>query len=96
MAGYNSTVEALAAGQRPILFPRRSPRREQAIRAGRLASLGLADVVDAGAPASEVHWLLNQSRRTGPSRLKAAGIRLDGADVAARQLLRLAQPRVAA
>ena len=33
MAGYNSTVEALAAGVRPLLVPRRAPRREQAIRA---------------------------------------------------------------
>ena len=48
MAGYNSTLEALAAGRRPILVPRRSPRREQAIRAWRLAALGLADVVDEG------------------------------------------------
>ena len=55
MAGYNSTFEALAAGVRPVLVPRRSPRREQAIRAGRLASLGLADVVDERAP-GEPRW----------------------------------------
>ena len=35
MAGYNSTVESLVAGHRPLLVPRRNPRREQAIRAAR-------------------------------------------------------------
>src|SRR6478609_1606545 len=49
MAGYNSTVESLAAGLRPVLVPRRTPCREQAIRAARLACLGLADMVDESA-----------------------------------------------
>ncbi len=40
MAGYNSTLEALAAGHRPILVPRRHPRSEQAIRAERLQRAG--------------------------------------------------------
>jgi predicted glycosyltransferase len=53
MAGYNSTIEALSAGSRPILMPRRAPRREQAIRASRLASLGLVDVVDSDAQSDE-------------------------------------------
>ena len=54
MAGYNSTFECLAAGIRPVLVPRRTPRREQVIRATRLAALGLADVVDEPASAAEV------------------------------------------
>jgi predicted glycosyltransferase len=86
MAGYNSTLEALAAGQRPILVPRRSPRREQAIRAWRLAALGLADVVDEGAEAAEVDWLLGRGRRLEPGRLEAAGIDLHGARRAAARL----------
>lgn len=86
MAGYNSTYEALAAGQRPILVPRRSPRREQAIRALRLAALGLADVVDEGAAADEVDWLLGRDRGLGPHRLAEAGIGLDGAQRAAERL----------
>jgi hypothetical protein len=72
MAGYNSTLEALAAGQRPILVPRRSPRREQAIRAWRLGALGLADVVDEGAAAAEVDWLLGRSRLLEPGAVAAA------------------------
>lgn len=89
MAGYNSTLEALAAGQRPILVPRRSPRREQAIRAWRLAALGLADVVDEGAAAAEVDWLLGRGRRLAPGSLQAAGIDLDGARRAAARLVQL-------
>jgi predicted glycosyltransferase len=80
MAGYNTTLEALAAGVRPMLLPRRMPRREQAIRATRLAALGLADVVDEGAETAELSWLLDQPRRLSPATLRMAGIELDGAD----------------
>lgn len=86
MAGYNSTFEALAAGIRPILVPRRTPRREQAIRASRLAALGVADVVDEPAPADEVAWLLERPRVLPAGALEAAGIALDGAERAAAAL----------
>jgi predicted glycosyltransferase len=91
MAGYNSTFESLATGIRPVLVPRRSPRREQAIRASRLAALGLADVVDEGAPAGEVAWLLQRPRVLAPGALDAAGIGVDGARRAALQLADLAR-----
>jgi predicted glycosyltransferase len=90
MGGYNSTFEALGAGHKPILMPRRSPRREQAIRALRLTRLGLADVVDEGATVAEVEWLLDRPRRIKPPWLDNAGIRLDGAGRAAEQLHSLA------
>jgi predicted glycosyltransferase len=86
MAGYNSTLEALAAGRRPILLPRRKPRREQAIRAERLQALGLADVVDAGADVEDVARLLLRPRTLAAGALEAAGIDLDGAGAAARRL----------
>ncbi len=86
MAGYNSTVESLAAGVKPILVPRRSPRREQAIRATRLAAMGLADVVDEGAPAEEVAWLLGRPRLLAPGQVEGHGLRLDGAATAAAHL----------
>ncbi len=86
MCGYNSTLEALAAGQRAVLVPRRSPRREQAIRASRLAALGLADVVDETASPEEVAWLLDQPRRLARGACEGAGITLDGARVAAAVL----------
>ncbi len=98
MAGYNSTVEALACGLRPILVPRRSPRREQAIRASRLAAFGLADVVDEGADPDEVAWLLDRSAQRrdpgGTHAVQDAGLRLDGADRAARAVHALATRRV--
>jgi predicted glycosyltransferase len=87
MAGYNSTAEALVAGVRPLLMPRRSPRREQAIRAGRLAALGLADVVDYGTTAEELVWCLQRPRRLGPAALADVGINVDGAFEAAAALL---------
>ncbi|MET0458314.1 MAG: hypothetical protein ABW195_03645 [Ilumatobacteraceae bacterium] len=96
MAGYNSTFECLAAGIRPVLVPRRTPRREQAIRATRLAALGLADVVDEPASATDVAWLLRRPRSLAPGQLEAAGIRLDGAARTARYLTALAGRRTIA
>lgn len=86
MAGYNSTLEALAAGQRPILMPRRNPRREQAIRAEWLDGLQLADAVQADADPADVASLLQRPRRLPDGALEAAGIHLDGALNAARRL----------
>ncbi|MDQ1626876.1 MAG: hypothetical protein QOI54_620 [Actinomycetota bacterium] len=86
MAGYNSTAEAIACGLRPILVPRRSPRREQAIRALRLSALGLADTADEHAHPSEVAWLLDRPRLLDPAAVTAAGVRLDGATRAAAHI----------
>jgi len=90
MAGYNSTVEALTAGGRPILVPRPAPHGEQAIRAQRLMSLGLADMADPDAGADEVAWLLDNPRRLDPGVLERAGVRLDGARTAAEHMASLA------
>ena len=96
MAGYNSTYEALRAGSRPILAPRRWPRREQAIRASRLACWGLADVVDAGASVDEVDWLLDQPRTVTEHAVARAGITFDGAARTAEHIGALAAARRAA
>jgi predicted glycosyltransferase len=96
MAGYNATAEALAAGLRPVLVPRRTPRREQAVRAGRLAGLGLADVLDEQAPAEEAVWLLRRDRLLAAGALDSAGIHLDGAQRAAAGLAVLAGAAAAA
>jgi predicted glycosyltransferase len=89
MGGYNSTYEAVVSGLRPVLVPRRAPRREQAIRATRLTCLGLADVLDPGADADELRWLLDRDRTTPAERLAASGLALDGADTVARHILDL-------
>jgi predicted glycosyltransferase len=96
MAGYNSTFEALRASSRPILAPRRRPRREQAIRAWRLASWGLADVIDAGASVDEVDWLLDQPRTVTQQAVRQAGITFDGAARTADVIGALAAARRAA
>ena len=86
MAGYNATFEALAAGLRPILVPRRYPRIEQALRADRLAALGLADIVSTDG-AAQVCDLLRGSRVLPVGVLEAVGINVDGADRAAARLV---------
>ena len=45
MAGYNTVCENLSLGVRSLFVPRVRPRSEQAIRATRLARLGLAHVL---------------------------------------------------
>ena len=96
MAGYNSTLEALAAGHRPVLVPRRHPRSEQAIRAERLQELGLADVVQPGAdPAEVAAWLRDRPRVLPGGALDAAGIDLRGAETAATRLHELSRTRTA-
>jgi predicted glycosyltransferase len=94
MAGYNSTLEALAAGHRPILVPRRFPRSEQAIRAERLQALGLADVVPPAAdPADIASWMEDRPRLLPQGALQAAGIDLGGAQAAATRLHELTGAR---
>jgi predicted glycosyltransferase len=89
MGGYNSTYEAVVSGLKPVLVPRRAPRREQAIRATRLSCLGLADVLDTGADVDELRWLLDRDRTTPAEVLAASGLALDGADTVARHILDL-------
>ncbi|MFC5380497.1 glycosyltransferase family protein [Aquipuribacter nitratireducens] len=45
MAGYNSVCELLAARRPTLLVPRVRPRREQLVRARRLAARGLVDML---------------------------------------------------
>lgn len=48
MAGYNTSVELLAARKKAILVPRHAPREEQKLRAEILERLGLFTAVSAG------------------------------------------------
>src|SRR5699024_5247092 len=49
MGGYNSVCETLDAPGPVLVAPRTTPRREQAVRADRLAVAGLVEVLD-GSP----------------------------------------------
>lgn len=91
MAGYNSTFEALRAGHRSVLVPRRRPRREQAIRAERLAALGLVDVADPDASPEDVLSLLDGPRVVTPDMVARSGIDLRGAERAAASIRRVAR-----
>jgi predicted glycosyltransferase len=51
MAGYNTVAEILQSGVPAVLLPRCFPRREQWIRAERLAELGLAESLGRPEPA---------------------------------------------
>jgi predicted glycosyltransferase len=59
MGGYNSVCEILAHHKRALIVPRVKPRLEQWIRAQRLASLGLVDVLhpDELTPKKLARWL---------------------------------------
>ncbi len=48
MAGYNTSVELLAARKKAILVPRSAPREEQRLRAKLLADLGLCTYAEPG------------------------------------------------
>lgn len=50
MAGYNSVVEILQSGANAIFCPRSFPRREQLMRAERLAALNLAECLPVPTP----------------------------------------------
>ncbi len=68
MGGYNAIAEILSMGKKALVVPRIQPRREQYIRAERLARLGLIDLLHPDEANSETitSWLLNpaaQDRR---------------------------------
>jgi predicted glycosyltransferase len=88
MAGYNTTVEILSAGTPALLLPRESPRREQWIRAERLARVAdvefcRSDSCDPSRIGRFVQRVLKQSAR------RPASVRLDGVQRTAEQLLGL-------
>lgn len=71
MAGYNSCVEILQSGVPAVLLPRSFPRREQVIRATRMAELGWVSVLPEVDPDphrlfSAVEAALKSPRRSQP------------------------------
>lgn len=59
MGGYNSVTEVLAHERPALVVPRTTPREEQLLRAERLASLGLLDLLrpEVLTPAALAAWL---------------------------------------
>jgi predicted glycosyltransferase len=59
MGGYNTTCEVLSFEKRALIIPRVQPRREQLVRAERLADLGLIDLLhpDLVNPRTLTEWL---------------------------------------
>jgi predicted glycosyltransferase len=85
MGGYNSVVEALSAGVPMLVVPREHPRREQAIRAERLASLSAVDHCPADRLTSErIRGFLDRALTLDAPR--SAPVRLDGVDRTTREL----------
>ncbi len=72
MGGYNTVCELLAADRPGLIVPRERPRREQLLRAERLARLGVLDVLraDALSPAALGSWF----GRDSGDRVRAADV----------------------
>jgi predicted glycosyltransferase len=70
MGGYNTVSEVLSYEKKALIVPRVTPRREQLLRAERLQSLGLLDVLhpDALTPHALTEWLASAGAAHAPSR----------------------------
>lgn len=94
MGGYNTTCELLSTGSRALVLPRSHPRREQAIRAKRLAQLGLIETAlpertEPTALAARIDTLL-----TAPASAGRAGVLpMDGLERTCSALGELLSPR---
>jgi predicted glycosyltransferase len=89
MGGYNSIVESVYFGKRPIVMPRVPGSEEQVLRAEGFARLGLATVVgpdplDASALWDAIEQELNRAGSPTPT------VAFDGLDCIARELAGLA------
>jgi predicted glycosyltransferase len=79
MGGYNTICELLTAGARALIVPRTSPRREQLIRAERMAQLGVLDMVrpDELRPRLLTRWIAGDDNgdRSAGKRVDLNGLR---------------------
>ena len=94
-AGYNTVAEGLAGGARMVLVPFDAEGQdEQRLRAGRLAELGLAEMVTADrlAPASLAAAIDRAAARRRPD---ASSFRFDGARRSAEAVLARLRARAA-
>ncbi len=90
MGGYNSVCEILSLRKPALIVPRVVPRREQAIRAERLRTLGLVDVLSAEVATAERigDWLAHEPSLRDESQM----VELNGLARVADRLERLLSP----
>jgi predicted glycosyltransferase len=78
MGGYNTVCEVLSAGKPALIVPRVVPRREQSVRARRLAEMGLVSTTlpDAAGQHALEQWLAlpNPPRPTDARRIDFDGL----------------------
>jgi predicted glycosyltransferase/ActR/RegA family two-component response regulator len=93
MGGHNSVSEILSFERRALIVPRTFPRKEQWIRAHRLADLGLVDVCEpenlSGARLAE--WIENRSPRVRPNPQR---VDMNGLDRVRERVLDIARERI--
>jgi len=84
MGGYNSVCEVVSNDKHALIIPRTAPRREQLIRARRLADLGLIEWLDPEklSPATISEWL----RRPAPAARVRHRMDMKGLERASRYL----------
>ncbi len=81
-AGYNTVTDVLLNAQRPILIPRVLYRKEQLLRAQRLARLSLCTFLHPDEVTSDRLFSAVKEVRAGPGlkRARVAGLPLNGVD----------------
>jgi predicted glycosyltransferase len=94
MAGYNTAVECLAAGTPVLFLPREAPRREQSLRAERLAAVAPSVRFARAADATPDLYARFLREALATPRGAPCGLRLDGAAQAAAAIEAVAcEPR---
>ena len=91
MGGYNSVCEVISHDKHALIIPRTAPRREQLIRARRLADLGLVEWLDPEklSPAAISEWL----RRPSPAARLRHRMDMRGLDRASKYLEQVLERR---
>ena len=97
MGGYNTLVEAAAAGIPTVCVPRTKPRREQAMRAAAFERLGLLHALPPETLSPDaLRWAVAEALRRGGEKSlvpRQPVLHFDGAKRAAQRLRDLNQPR---
>lgn len=89
MGGYNSVVEAVSYGKRPVIVPRLPGALEQKLRASGFASLGLAQIVAPETLGPDTLWDAIEAELLNADPLPRS-LNLDGVNAIASTLAQLA------